>query len=64
MTNKKISIDTYRCNGCGTCVEICPEIFRLNSESEKAEALAEAAELTEELARAAAMCPTGCIELD
>ncbi len=31
------SIDTELCNGCGTCVEICPgDVFRMDDKNEKA----------------------------
>ena len=33
-------LDTDKCKGCGTCVEVCPmDVFRLNGESGKSEAL-------------------------
>ncbi|MCW5198999.1 ferredoxin, partial [Desulfobulbus sp. F3] len=32
-----IEIDSYRCSGCGTCVEMCPEVFKMDSMMEKAE---------------------------
>ena len=28
----KIKVDQDMCIGCGMCVDICPEIFKLNSE--------------------------------
>lgn len=33
---KTLTIDEELCIGCGTCVEICPEVFELNEQIEKA----------------------------
>lgn len=34
--SKVITINEELCIGCGTCVEICPEVFELNETIEKA----------------------------
>ena len=34
-----VYIDEDECIGCGTCEEICPEVFKLNTDSEKAEVI-------------------------
>jgi len=44
-------------------VVICPEVFHINPASEKAETLSDVAPCTEDLERAAAMCPEKCIEV-
>lgn len=31
-----IIIDENECIGCETCVELCPDVFEMNEESEKA----------------------------
>ena len=62
-TMAEILIDTYLCSGCGTCVEICPEVFRLDSMTEKAELLAAAPEITDAVHQAAAFCPEKCISI-
>ncbi|MCI5145274.1 MAG: ferredoxin [Candidatus Electrothrix sp. AR3] len=59
----EISVDTYACSGCGTCVEICPEIFQMDSMGEKAELVMLAPAITAEVHRAAAFCPEKCIEI-
>ncbi|MDP3696111.1 MAG: ferredoxin [Desulfocapsaceae bacterium] len=56
-----ISIDTYECNGCGSCVEICPGIFKMDETGEKAEVINPHAELTPRLEEATAYCPAKCI---
>ncbi|MGV1099622.1 ferredoxin [Thiovibrio sp. JS02] len=58
-----VTIDTYRCNSCETCVEICPEIFRMNEALGKAEPRDGKVECSESLHLAAAMCPEKCIEI-
>jgi len=29
---KKLVVDQEKCIGCGTCVALCPEVFKLNDE--------------------------------
>lgn len=56
-----IEIDSYRCSGCGTCVEMCPEVFKMDSMMEKAELVVVAPEITDAVHLAAAFCPEKCI---
>ena len=58
----RISVDSYRCNGCETCVALCPELFRISEASGKAEAVNDTAPCSAELERAASSCPVECIE--
>ncbi|HIP38041.1 MAG TPA: ferredoxin [Desulfocapsa sulfexigens] len=60
MTGKSIIIDVYECNGCGSCVEICPEVFVMD-DGEKATLIDSEAEITEKVEEAAAYCPQKCI---
>ena len=60
----EIIIDSYRCSGCGTCVEICPEVFRLDSITEKAELVAPSPAVTDAVYQAAAFCPEKCIQIE
>ncbi|CAK8720957.1 Ferredoxin [Candidatus Electronema halotolerans] len=60
----EIIIDSYRCSGCGTCVEMCPEVFRLDSITEKAELIAAALPVTDAVYQAAAFCPEKCIQIE
>jgi ferredoxin len=57
---RSIIIDVYECNGCGSCVEICPEVFVLD-DGEKATLVDSNAEVTEKVEEAAAYCPKKCI---
>jgi ferredoxin len=36
---QKVYIDEDTCIGCGTCEEICPEVFQLNEEIDKSEVI-------------------------
>jgi ferredoxin len=57
---KSIIIDVYECNGCGTCVEICPEVFVMDDWG-KAALIESDAEVTDKVEKAAAYCPQKCI---
>ncbi len=56
-----IEIDSYRCSGCGTCVEICPDVFKMDSMGEKAELVTVMPAITDTVWQAAAFCPEKCI---
>ncbi|HID02289.1 MAG TPA: ferredoxin [Desulfobacterales bacterium] len=58
---KSIIIDVYECNGCGSCVEICPEVFAMDEDGEKAYLIDFDAEVTEKVEEAAAYCAQKCI---
>ena len=34
--SRKVNIEKEECIGCGSCHDICPEVFGLNEEIEKA----------------------------
>lgn len=61
--NDSISIDTYECNGCGSCVALCPDVFQMDAAGEKAEVIAPDTPITAAIEEAAAYCPAGCILL-
>ncbi|ADW18857.1 hypothetical protein Despr_2722 [Desulfobulbus propionicus DSM 2032] len=56
-----LAIDSYRCNGCGSCCEMCPEVFGLTPLTSRAQLLNPDQEVTEDVRRAAAFCPKKCI---
>lgn len=60
MAKKNIIIDTYECNGCGSCVEICPDVFAMD-DGEKAVLIDYDAEITDKVEEAAAYCAQKCI---
>ena len=37
--SKAVYIDEEECIGCGSCVEICPEVFQMKEGEEKAEVI-------------------------
>lgn len=59
-----ITIDSYRCNGCATCTELCPEVFVISALTGKAELLTPDQEITEAIRQAAAFCPEKCIIIE
>jgi len=59
---ESIIIDVYECNGCGSCMEICPEVFAMD-EVEKACLIDSEAEITDKVEEAAAYCAKKCIHL-
>ena len=61
---KQINIDSYLCNGCGACVELCPDVFYLNELTGKAELATLDPVITDEVYQAAALCPEKCIEIE
>ncbi len=61
---KKVRIDEDECIGCESCVEICPDVFTFNDDTDKAEVIDE--NLAEEgcVDEAVASCPAECIFVD
>ncbi|MCI5124216.1 MAG: ferredoxin [Candidatus Electrothrix sp. AR5] len=59
----EISIDTYQCSGCETCVEMCPDVFRMDEATEKAALVDTSPPITDAVRQAAAFCPEKCIEI-
>ena len=59
----EIIIDTYLCSGCETCVEMCPDVFRIDKVTEKAELVTTSPDISDEVYQAAAFCPEKCIKI-
>lgn len=57
----QVTLDTYECNGCGGCVELCPELFRMDETGEKAELLTQSAPLSPALVETVKMCARQCL---
>jgi ferredoxin len=57
-------IDLGECTDCGSCMEICPEVFQRNSETGCIEVLDLPDYPEEEILEAIAMCPADCITWD
>jgi len=60
----EVLIDEDVCIGCGNCAEVCPAVFHLNEETEKAEVIdAEACEFVGCCEAAEENCPVEAITL-
>lgn len=57
-----ISIDKECCGGCGTCSEICPNVFKLDEETEKAHLIKPEGNDEKYIEEAIASCPEECIK--
>jgi ferredoxin len=60
----KVFINEEECIGCGSCVELCPEIFRMNEDKEKAEVTQPDGGSEECIEEAMDTCPVSCIHWD
>jgi len=58
---KKVVIDVSECTACGTCVEICPEVFALEDGAEAATILKPIGGPEDSIQEAIDNCPTSCI---
>ena len=58
---KKVYIDEDECTGCGTCEELCPEVFKLNEETELAEVILPEGGPEECIEESIESCPVECI---
>jgi ferredoxin len=56
-----VYIDENECIGCGSCEEICDEVFRLNEETEKAEVIKPEGGPEDLIEEAMETCPADCI---
>lgn len=56
-----VYIDEEECIGCGSCEEICPEVFKLNEETEKAEVIMREGGSEDLIEEAIETCPVECI---
>ncbi len=61
---KKVEIDEDECIGCESCVEICPEVFEFNEDTDKAYVIDEDKGDAECVDEAVASCPSDCIEVE
>jgi len=59
--SKKVIIDTEECIGCQTCVELCPDVFGFNEDTEKAKVILEKGGPEDCIQEAIDSCPVECI---
>jgi ferredoxin len=62
--SRKVFIDQDECIGCGSCRDICPEVFELNEEIEKARVIKPEGGSEELIEEAMIECPMSCIYWD
>lgn len=62
--SKKVIVDQDECIGCGTCQDICPEVFKLNKKAEKSEVIKPEGGPENLIEKAMAECPMSCIYWD
>jgi ferredoxin len=58
---RKVYLDEEECIGCGTCEEICPEVFKLNEKTDKAEVINPTGAPEAKIEEAIEACPVECI---
>ena len=58
---RRVFIDEDECIGCGSCEEICPEVFRLNKKTEKSEVIKPEGGPEDLIEKAMVECPMSCI---
>jgi ferredoxin len=58
---KRVYIDEEECIGCGSCEEICPEVFKLDEDSEKAIVVMPEGGPEDLIEEAITTCPVECI---
>jgi ferredoxin len=58
----KVVINEEECIGCGSCSEVCPEVFKMNEEKEKSEVIHPEGGPTDCINEAIEACPVSCIQ--
>lgn len=58
---KKPVVDYELCIGCGSCVEVCPEVFEMREDDSKAYVIGEDKCSTCDCEEAAGICPVEAI---
>ena len=59
----KIIVDQEKCIGCGTCEAMCPDVFKLNPQTYKAEVLKEGRSTTCNIEEVVKACAVEAIEM-
>lgn len=55
-----LKVDKNKCLGCGTCVALCPKVFKIGNDG-KAEVFNEKGDTEENIQTAIDSCPVGAI---
>ena len=59
---KKVVIEAEECVACGTCVEICPEVFKMDDGDEVAEVIMDTGGPEDLIQESMDSCPVQCIQ--
>jgi ferredoxin len=62
--NDRVVIDEDECIGCGSCEDICPEVFKLDHETEKSIVIKPEGGPRDLIEKAMGECPMSCIFWD
>lgn len=58
---RKVILDDDCCVGCEACVELCPDVFQMKEDEEKAHVILPVGGNEECIEEAIATCPNECI---
>ena len=58
---RTVYIDEDECIGCGSCQEICPDVFMLDKETEKSQVIKPEGGSEDCILEAMGECPMSCI---
>ena len=58
---QQVYIDEDECIGCGSCEEICPEVFKMNEDTELTEVIKPEGGPEDLIEEAMETCPVECI---
>lgn len=57
----RVILDEECCVGCGSCAELCPDVFEMDDEAEKAHVINAEGGSEECMEEAVVSCPGNCI---
>ena len=61
---REITIDTVRCNGCGSCIAVSPEVFVKNMETGAVDVMVPNEIDYRSVLDAINICPSDCIVIE
>ena len=59
--SRKVVIVEEECIGCGSCEEICPDVFKINEDTDKAEVIMAEGGDEDLIQESIDTCPVECI---